>query len=83
MRFSEMKSMFGRRPVERKKYTKERQTTKGGFIMKPTRLMTVLFILLGMSAMIYAAGTPAGTAITAFATGDYKDVNSNSLHRVT
>jgi len=51
--------------------------------MKPNRLTIVLLILLGMSAMIYAAGTPAGTAITAFATGDYKDVNSNSLPRVT
>lgn len=51
--------------------------------MKPTRLTIVLLILLGMSVMIYAAGTPAGTAITAYATGDYKDVNSNSLPRVT
>ncbi|MCF7824635.1 MAG: DUF11 domain-containing protein [Candidatus Marinimicrobia bacterium] len=51
--------------------------------MKPTRLMLLLLILVGMSTMIYAAGTPAGTAITAYATGDYKDANSNALPRVT
>ena len=51
--------------------------------MKPRCLTTVLLILLGMSTMGFAAGTPAGTAITTYVVGDYKDANGNSLPRVT
>jgi len=45
-------------------------------------LIAVLTVCLA-STLAFAAGTPAGTAITNFATGDYRDANGNSLPQVT
>ena len=45
-------------------------------------LITLLTACLAIS-FAYAAGTPAGTAITNFATGEYRDANGNELPNVT
>ena len=45
-------------------------------------LITILALMLAFS-LTYAAGTPAGTAITNFATGEYRDANGNELPNVT
>ncbi len=45
-------------------------------------LITLLTVCLAIS-FAYAAGTPAGTAITNFATGEYRDANGNELPNVT
>ena len=47
-----------------------------------TLLLAVLVLCLSVS-MAFAAGTPAGTAITNFATGTYRDANGNALAPVT
>jgi uncharacterized repeat protein (TIGR01451 family) len=43
-----------------------------------TFLFAVLLIMIG-AAQIFAAGTPAGTIIRNWATGNYKDANGNSM----
>jgi uncharacterized repeat protein (TIGR01451 family) len=45
-------------------------------------LIAVLVLCLAVSPA-FAAGTPAGTAITNFATGNYRDANGNALPSVT
>ncbi|MCK4531020.1 MAG: DUF11 domain-containing protein [Candidatus Marinimicrobia bacterium] len=45
-------------------------------------LLTLLSVFLAIS-FAYAAGTPAGTVISNYATGEYKDANGNSLPGVT
>jgi len=45
-------------------------------------LLTLLSVFLAMS-FAYAAGTPAGTVISNYATGEYKDANGNSMSSVT
>ncbi|MCF7833637.1 MAG: DUF11 domain-containing protein [Candidatus Marinimicrobia bacterium] len=44
-------------------------------------LLTLLSVFIAMS-FAYAAGTPSGTVISAYATGEYKDANGNSLPSV-
>ena len=51
--------------------------------MKPTRIVTVMVVLFLATSLSFAAGTPAGTAITNFATGDFKDLMGNLLPEVT
>lgn len=51
--------------------------------MKPTRIMSVMIVLILATSLSFAAGTPAGTAITNFATGDFKDLMGNLLPEVT
>jgi uncharacterized repeat protein (TIGR01451 family) len=55
---------------------------KGGF-MKPTRFLTVALVLLGLVAMVHAAGTPAGTVIQNQAKGAYQDANGNEVAGAT
>jgi uncharacterized repeat protein (TIGR01451 family) len=55
----------------------------GGFKMKPTRIMIVMAVLLMTVSLSFAAGTPAGTAITNYAVGDFKDLMGNLLPEVT
>jgi len=47
-----------------------------------TFLITVLVLAMAAS-FAFAAGTPAGTVITNFATGEYKDANGNAMASVT
>lgn len=45
-------------------------------------LLTLLSVFMVIS-FAYAAGTPAGTVISNYATGEYKDANGNSMTSVT
>ena len=47
--------------------------------MKPTRFFAVVLVLLGLVAMVNAAGTPAGTVIENQAKGAYQDANGNEI----
>ncbi|NQV15287.1 DUF11 domain-containing protein [bacterium] len=47
--------------------------------MKPTSFLTVALVLLGLVAMVNAAGTPAGEEITNQAQGSYNDANGNEV----
>lgn len=51
--------------------------------MRTKMLLTTLLVLCLSLSMAFAAGTPAGTAITNFATGNYRDANGNALPQVT
>ncbi len=51
--------------------------------MKPKSAFLTALLLLIMVTLAFSAGTPAGTVISNFATGDYKDLNGNALPRVT
>lgn len=51
--------------------------------MKNKQVLMIIATLILLPVALYAAGTPAGTAITNVATGDYKDANGNSLPQVT
>ncbi len=51
--------------------------------MKPTRILTVMVVLILATSVSFAAGTPAGTAITNYAVGDFKDLMGNLLPEVT
>ncbi len=48
-----------------------------------TRWLRVLGLLLGLAGSAWAAGTPAGTTISNFATLTYKDGNGNALPEIT
>ena len=45
--------------------------------MKNKQVLMIIATLILLPVALYAAGTPAGTAITNVATGDYKDANGN------
>jgi uncharacterized repeat protein (TIGR01451 family) len=47
------------------------------------KLTIVLLLILVSSSLIFAAGTPAGTTITNYATGTYQDANGNPRPQVT
>jgi len=70
--------------MESKYIEQQQKQIKGGFKMKPTRFLIVAIVLLGMVATVTAAGalTPAGTAITNQATGNYQDANLNDMTEV-
>lgn len=51
--------------------------------MKLKPVLILIATVLVMSSLMFSAGTPAGTAITNYATGNYKDANGNSLPTVT
>ena len=51
--------------------------------MKPTRILIVMMVLMSITSLSFAAGTPAGTAITNYAVGDFKDLMGNLLPQVT
>jgi uncharacterized repeat protein (TIGR01451 family) len=52
-------------------------------IMRFSVLSLALLAFVAMAASVFAAGTPAGTVISNFAIGNYKDANGNSLPQVT
>jgi len=51
--------------------------------MRNKMLLIALLALCLAVSPAFAAGTPAGTAITNFATGNYRDANGNALPQVT
>lgn len=55
----------------------------GTIIMRFSVVSLVLLAFVAMAASVFAAGTPAGTVISNFAIGNYKDANGNSLPQVT
>lgn len=49
-----------------------------------TKVLFIAVLTFSLAATLaFAAGTPAGTAITNYATGEYRDANGNSLPSVT
>ncbi|MCK9483089.1 MAG: DUF11 domain-containing protein [Candidatus Marinimicrobia bacterium] len=49
-----------------------------------TKVLLIAVLTISLAATLaFAAGTPAGTAITNYATGEYRDANGNSLPSVT
>ncbi len=49
-----------------------------------TKMLLITVLALSLAFMpAFGAGTPAGTAITNFATGEYRDANGNELPNVT
>src|SRR6056297_3534285 len=51
--------------------------------MRTKMFLTIVLVSILAMSFAYAAGTPAGTAITNFATGEYSDANGNALPNVT
>ena len=68
--------------MKQMKRNKKNNKRGGSFMRTKTFLITVLVLAMAAS-FAFAAGTPAGTVISNFATGEYKDANGNAMASVT
>jgi uncharacterized repeat protein (TIGR01451 family) len=59
-----------------------RENLKGGSQMRTKNLFIGILLACMAVSMAFAAGTPAGTAITNYAIGEYQDANGNQLPNV-